>query len=121
MPGVIGTADATRVLTARELMRDRVVNAQGEDLGRIDDFLIDLTRGCIAYAVLECGGLFGLGEKLFAVPWHALTVADDDRELILNIDQDRLRGAPGFDKDRRPVSGDADYLSAVDRFYGTTR
>lgn len=117
MAGIVGTEETTRVLTARDLMGDKVVNTQREDLGDIKDFMIDLNKGCIAYAVLEYGGILGLGEKLFAVPWQAFTVDEDNKQLILNVDKEALRNAPGFDKDRWPMSNDAQYYGRVDQYY----
>ena len=35
--------------------------------------MLDMNTGQVAYAVLAFGGFLGMGEKLFAVPWPALT------------------------------------------------
>ena len=60
------------VLSASSLKGDNVVNHQGEDLGKIEEIMIDLDRGRIAFAVLSFGGFLGMGDKLFAIPWEAL-------------------------------------------------
>src|SRR5262245_1280011 len=65
------------VLSADTLTGDKVVNAAGEDLGKIEDFMLDVESGRIRYAVLSFGGVLGLGSKLFAVPPEALTVDMD--------------------------------------------
>lgn len=62
-----------RVLSASTLTSDRVVNARGEDIGKIDEIMIDIPTGRIAYAVLSFGGFLGMGDKLFAIPWGRLT------------------------------------------------
>ena len=59
-------------LSANTLKGDQVVNRAGEDLGQIEDFMIDLENGRIAYAVLSFGGFLGMGDKLFAIPWKLL-------------------------------------------------
>lgn len=56
-----------------DLTGDSVVSADDEDVGRLDEILIDVPSGRIAYAVLSCGGVFGIGARLYAVPWEALT------------------------------------------------
>lgn len=117
MAGITGTENTTRVLTAHDLMGDKVVNMQREDLGDIKDFMIDLNKGCIAYAVLEYGGFLGMGEKLFAVPWQAFTVDEDNKQLMLNVDKDALKNAPGFDKSNWPMSNDTRYYNNVDTYY----
>ncbi len=61
-----------RVLSASTLTGDRVRNAAGEDLGKVEEIMLDVPGGRIAYAVLSFGGMLGIGDKLFAVPWSAL-------------------------------------------------
>jgi sporulation protein YlmC with PRC-barrel domain len=41
----------------------------GEHLGKIEDLIIDLENGRIAYAVLSFGGFLDLRNKLFGIPW----------------------------------------------------
>ncbi len=117
MAGVVGSENPTRVLTAHSIMGDKVVNTAGQDLGDIKDLMIDLNKGCIAYAVLDYGGMFGIGGKYFAVPWHAFNVDEDNKELMLNVDKDALKNAPGFDKDHWPMSNDSQYYGSVDQYY----
>jgi len=57
-----------RVLSASSLAGDNVRNAAGDDLGKVDEIMIDVPSGRVAYAVLSFGGLLGMGNKLFAVP-----------------------------------------------------
>ena len=106
------------VLSASTMIDDSVVNARGEDLGNIEEIMLDTSSGRIAYAVLSFGGFLGLGDKLFAIPWDALTLDDDNHRFILNIDKDRLKNAPGFDKDNWPQTGDTRWLTEVYDYYG---
>src|SRR5512135_141884 len=96
---VIGTGNIRHVMSASTLTGDSVVNAKGEDLGSIEDIMIHIDSGRIAYAVLSFGGFLGMGDKLFAIPWEALTLDEDNHQFILDIDKDKLENAPGFDKD----------------------
>jgi hypothetical protein len=48
----------------------------------------------------------GLGQKLFAVPWRALTLNARDRVFVLDIDRRRLQESPGFDPNRWPDTPD---------------
>jgi sporulation protein YlmC with PRC-barrel domain len=94
------------IMAADTLQGDRVVNLQDEDLGTIDDIMLDVQRGSVAYAVMSCGGALGLGEKLFAIPWNALTLDANRKCFVLDASRDRFRNAPGFDKDHPPASAD---------------
>ena len=67
-----------RVLSASTLAGDRVRNAAGEDLGKIDEIMIDIPSGRVAYAVLSFGGILKIGNRLFAVPWSSLRVDEDE-------------------------------------------
>jgi hypothetical protein len=74
----------------------------------------------VAYAVLSFGGILRMGNKLFAVPWSAVTVDEDQKCLVLNVDKQTLEKAPGFDKDNWPDMDNAAFRSDVFRYYGAT-
>lgn len=96
----------------------KVKNMEGEDLGKIDDIMIELETGKIAYAVLAFGGILGLASKLFAVPWNALGIDTGKREFLLNIPKKKLEEAPGFDKDNWPGVMSEDWIESERSFYG---
>jgi hypothetical protein len=106
------------VMSCDTLVGDRVVNRANEELGNIEHLMIDVPTGRIAYAVLACGGVFGIGEKLFAVPWAALTLDAERRCFILDIDRERLAKAPGFDQDHWPAMADSAWASSIHDYYG---
>jgi len=112
--------DYPRVLSATKLMGNKVVNTAGEQLGTVKELMIDLDDGLIAYAVLSFGGFLGLGDKLFAIPWEALTFNSDDQTFILDVDKEVLDDAPGFDKDHWPDNAkyEAGWLLGVYEYYG---
>ncbi len=107
-----------RVMSCDTLSGDKVRNSAGEDLGKIEDIMLDVPTGRVAYAVLSFGGFLGMGNKLFAVPWEALTLNERDKEFVLNIDKQMLENAPGFDKDNWPDMADPDWGSQIYKYYG---
>ncbi|MDZ4345046.1 MAG: PRC-barrel domain-containing protein [Candidatus Binatia bacterium] len=107
-----------KVLSADTLTGDKVVNHQKEDLGKIEHLMIDLANGRVAYAVLSFGGFLGMGDKLFAIPWSALTVDTVEKQFILNVDKEVLKRAPGFDKDDWPNMADRSWGTKVFTYYG---
>jgi len=109
-----------RVLSASTLAGDSVRNSAGEDLGTVDEIMIDIPSGRVAYAVLSFGGVLGMGNKLFAVPWSALEVDEDEKCFILDVDEKTLEGAPGFDKDNWPDMADPDWGAEIFGHYGVT-
>jgi sporulation protein YlmC with PRC-barrel domain len=107
-----------RVLSAGTLAGDRVRNRAGEDLGKIEEIMLDLESGRVAYAVLSFGGFLGIGDKLFAVPWEALQLNADEHEFLLDVDKQTLENAPGFDKDNWPDMADTSWGAQVHAHYG---
>ena len=106
-----------RVLSASTLQTEKVVNTRGEDLGKIEDLMIDLSSGRVAYAVLSFGGFLGMGNKLFAVPFRAMKIDTENHAFVLDVPKDRLKDAPGFDKDNWPDISDKGYRSQIYNFY----
>ena len=107
------------LMGADTLLGNDVYNKADEDLGDIKEFMIDMATGKVAYAVLSFGGVLGMGDKLFAVPWAALTLDTVNKRFTLDVQKGALKEAPGFDKDRWPVMSDKTWASGVHRFYGT--
>lgn len=107
-----------RVMSASSLSGDPVRNSAGEDLGKVEDIMLDIPTGRIAYAVLSFGGFLGMGSKLFAIPWEALTLNERDKEFILDVDKNVLENAPGFDKDNWPDMADPNWGSQIFSHYG---
>jgi sporulation protein YlmC with PRC-barrel domain len=122
------TADTTssrdrrrrRVLSAGTLAGDRVRNTAGDDLGKIEEIMIDLPTGKVAYVVLSFGGFLGIGDKLFAVPWRALRIDEGEHQFVLDIDKRTLENAPGFDKNNWPDMADPAFADMIHAHYGTT-
>lgn len=106
------------VMAADTLEGNRVVDPAGDDLGTIDHIMVDVMGGRIAYAVLAMGGFLGIGEKLFALPWSALTLDTRRKCFVVGIDKERLKAAPGFDKDHWPTMGDSQWATSIHSYYG---
>jgi sporulation protein YlmC with PRC-barrel domain len=104
---------------ASKIVGAEVENPQGEDLGKIEDLVLDPQDGRVAYAVLSFGGFLGLGEKYFAVPWKALQAkAGEDDTLILNVDKEKLQNAPGFDRNTWPDMTSRQWGEEIHAYYG---
>jgi len=112
------------IFRVQDVLGKQVQNRQGENLGTIEDIVFDSDAGRISYAVLSFGGFLGLGDKLFAIPWEALTLGDkkgtlvSDKVFILNVDKDRLKDAPGFARDNYPNMADRSFGKVIYDYYG---
>ena len=106
-----------KVLSCSTLTGDRVRNKSDEDLGKVEEIMIDVETGNVAYVVLSYGGILGMGTKLFAVPWDAFELSEEEHEFILDVSKEKLDRAPGFDKNNWPESGDPQFYEDTDRYW----
>lgn len=105
------------VLSADSLSGNDVRNPAGEDLGKIEDLMINTETGEVAYAVLSFGGFLGMGDKLFALPWRSLQLDTRNHAFVLDVDKERLENAPGFDKDNWPNMADPTWANQINDYY----
>ena len=94
-----------------------VYNEDGDKLGTIHNFMVDKLSGQVEYAVLSFGGLFGLGEDYYPLPWDSLTYDTDQGGYIVDIDKEVLEEAPRYAAGEQP-SFDRAYREQVYAYYG---
>ena len=94
-----------------------VYNRQGEKLGTVTSFMVGKRNGRVQYAVLSFGGLFGMGEKFYPLPWDTLTYDTDKGGYVVDLDKDKLEKAPSFERGQDPTY-DRDYGEQVYTYYG---
>ena len=76
-----------------------VQNSDGEQLGNIEDLIVDTQNGQIIFGVLSFGEILGIGGDLFAIPWEKFTPMPLPGAFILDISPEKLEKAPGFPPD----------------------
>ena len=118
-PAGPSTIEKYGVVSASKIIGEAVVNRENENLGKIHELVIDAKEGRMAYAVLSFGGFMGMGNKLFALPWKAFEFAAAENKLILNVDKEKLKAAPGFDQNAKwPDFADRSWGSTIYTYYG---
>ncbi|QXP84910.1 PRC-barrel domain-containing protein [Methylococcus sp. Mc7] len=108
-----------QVSRASKIIGTKVKNPNGENLGDIKELVIDPENGQVVYAVVSFGGVLGMGNKLFAIPWRALHWTRDKEYYVLDLDKDTLKKAPGFDKKHWPENSKKweEQREALGQFY----
>jgi sporulation protein YlmC with PRC-barrel domain len=83
-------------MAASEIKGTHVKNLQGEDLGEVEDVLVDPETGQVKFAILEVGGFLGLGSTKVAVPWGAFQLSQEGNKprWVLDADKQKLKNAP---------------------------
>ena len=110
------------VFRASKIKGMDVRNGANENLGRVDELVIDMNQHHVKYVALSFGSWFTGGNKLFAVPLHALTLnhANDKAFFVAHVSQDTLKNAPGFDKNQWPNMADPNWAKTIDTYYERT-
>jgi len=108
----------TGVIESSRIIGCGVQNLARENVGKIEDLVIDLREGRVCCAILSFGGFLGIGEKHFPVPLTALSYRADDKTWVMDVDKEALKNAPSFDKGTMPDLRDRDYLGGVYSHYG---
>lgn len=98
-----------------------VQNLEGEDLGDVEELVLNLSQGKVAYAVLSFGGILGIGDKLFAVPMDLLTpdLDVDNSTLLFNVSRTQLEEMPGFDSSNWPDVHNPRWSREVSQYWMT--
>lgn len=111
-----------RDMRASELIGATVQDSQGRELGEVQDLIVDATNHRADYAILAYGGVLGFREKLFAYPIERFQAvrSGDEEMLVLNVTEEELKNAPGFDRSNWPSFGDSGYRGEVDKHFGRT-
>jgi len=106
---------------ASDLIGLAITNSRNENLGEIQEIVLDGNHRSIAYAVVGFGGFLGMGEKYFAMPWRLIEVrrrgAEHKPEAMLGLDKETLKAAPGFDKANWPDMANGTWAKQVDDYY----
>jgi uncharacterized protein YegP (UPF0339 family) len=93
------SSKAPRFVPSIRLARYDVINKKGEDLGQVQTFVVDMSEGIIAFALVAFGGFLGISDKWFAIPWEALKWHPTTNKFVLSMSEKVLKEAPGMDKD----------------------
>ena len=106
------------LLSAGSLIGNEVCNRNQQRLGEITELMLNTVTGGVSYAVVSAGGFLGMGDTLHAVPWSALSLDKEGHRFVLDIDAERFKDAPGFDKENWPNRADVSWTNRVNAFYG---
>lgn len=127
VPAIANAADPpanNKILVAKTFRASKLTglnvrNTQGEKLGTVHDLVVSIDTGKIAYVAMSHGGVLGIGDKLFAVPYSELKFdhGKDEMFFVLNMSKEKLEAAPGFNQSDWPNFADPAWSEKVDSYY----
>jgi sporulation protein YlmC with PRC-barrel domain len=87
----------TSAILASKVKGTAVYNGAGDKIGTVEDIVLDKQSNQIMFAALGFGGLLGMGEKYYPVPWSLLNYDEDKGGYVVPLTKDRLKNAPSCD------------------------
>jgi hyperosmotically inducible periplasmic protein len=102
---------------ASDIIGKAVKNSMDEKLGKVEDLAVDLESGRIVQVILSTGGFLGIDDTLTAVPPGALHCDSDHKVFRLEVEKEKLRGAPKFEMAKWAEYSDSNHLAGVYGYY----
>ena len=87
----------TSAILASKVKGTAVYDGAGDKIGTVEDVVLDKQSNQIMFAALGFGGVLGIGEKYYPVPWSLLDYSEDKGGYIVPLDKERIKNAPAYD------------------------
>ena len=112
------SSETIRLIGSDKVEGTNVYNHAGDHLGQIDKVMIDKRSGKVSYAVMSFGGFLGLGEEHYPLPWDVLTYDVERDGYVVDLNKEKLQGAPSFGPGAEPAWSDPLYNREIYGHYG---
>ena len=112
------TKVSPRFIPTNRLEQYDLINKKGQDLGQVQNFVVDMVAGRIALVIVAFGGMLGISDKWFAMPWELMTWSPEHKKFILDMEQKVLETAPGLHKATWMEDINAEWVDRVYLHYG---
>lgn len=95
-----------------------VYGSDERKIGSIERVMIDKKSGRVSYAVLGFGGILGLGNDHYPLPWQSLKYDTKLGGYVTGVTESQLRGVPKYGSERDWNWADIGTTRAVNDYYG---
>lgn len=109
----LSDANLTVADQSEDIRGRKVLDKNGDEIGKVDDLMIDSQEHKVRLLQVESGGFLGLGETKVLIPVDAITKIDD--HVHINHTRDHVARAPRYDPD---LVKDERYLGGIYGHYG---
>ena len=107
-----------RFVPTNRLERYDLINEKGQDLGQVQNFVVDMLAGRVAFVIVAFGGMLGISDKWFAMPWEIMSSSPEKRKFVVDMPKSVLAAAPGMKKDKWTEEINSDWLAECYLHYG---
>lgn len=87
----------TTAILASKVRGTAVYNDAGDKIGTVEDIVLDKQSNQILFAALGFGGVLGMGEKYYPVPWSLLDYSEEQGGYVVPLNKDQVENAPAYD------------------------
>jgi sporulation protein YlmC with PRC-barrel domain len=84
------TQVAQRALRVSRVLGSQVRNLQGQEIGNIEDMVVNTDTGAVRYAILRFDPGWFRFDRVYAVPIDRLRVRDGGNQVLLDVPRERL-------------------------------
>jgi sporulation protein YlmC with PRC-barrel domain len=122
-PSLTSPSDTTppaswKVERASKLVGMNVFNAAEQDVGEVEDIVVDLAAGRVNTVLVASGGFLGVGEELSAIPPSVFRYDPDQEKLTLQVSRDALSIAPRYRSDDWSRYSNEEAVRGIYQAYG---
>ncbi len=111
------TSQAGDIHQASKLVGKSVKNQQGEELGELSELLVD-NQGQVKYIILQKDQTLGMGGDLTPIPWQAANPEMQEDSLVVNIEKQKLDGAPTVEENELSQMTEQQLQEQVRGYFG---
>jgi sporulation protein YlmC with PRC-barrel domain len=111
-------AETTSLIAGSKVTGTAVFNKDAENIGKIYDVMLDKRSGQVVYAVMSFGGLLGLGENYYPIPWRLLTYSSSLGGYVVNLNRSQLEGSPRYSTATAPDWDKESYGADLQGYWG---
>ncbi len=85
-----------RLHKADDLIGSDLHNRNGDKVGSIEDFIVERGSGRLVFAIVEIGGVLGIGGTEFALPYEQLSWSDTDDRFLTDMTREAAEARGEF-------------------------
>lgn len=100
-----------------ELKGLKVLSEKGDSLGTIENTIVDIDHGRVAYAVVSHGGLLGIGDKDVLLPFVTISCRGEGTQLRTTATLEQFKQSEGFDEENADQVRKLSDPAFAERFY----
>lgn len=89
---------SSNALSANTILGAPVKNQSGEEVGTLDNVILDFDQGVISNTVFATGGILGIGEEKHLLPWKSFTYSREKETLMADLTKEKVESAPVYDE-----------------------